>query len=265
MVVSESLDIEDLTRFAMDVIRDSGKEALSFYGKGKSSLKFDEELVTKAELHLASFFQDQLGKKFPKHQVLINNQVKKDYTHKEKRYLWVYDPLDGIANFQAGIPVWGNSLTLLENFWPIFGIFHMPSTDDLFYAQAGKKTFRGEKEIHVSDQEDINDESLLLTYSRFHNNFQSTFPGKIRDLGCTTAHACYVAMGRAEAAIINNESYHGLAASRVIIEAAGGKICKMDGSDFLLDDYLDGQRIDINLIIASPHICSQISDYLNAV
>ncbi|MBN1227597.1 MAG: inositol monophosphatase [Deltaproteobacteria bacterium] len=259
---SESLNIEELTSFAIDVLKLSGKEALSYYGKGSSQLRFDEELVTEAELRLEAFFQDQLLKKYPEHQIFINNQVKEDYTHKEQRYLWIYDPLDGIANFQAGIPVWGNSLTLLENFWPILAIFHMPVTDDCFYAQAGKKSFRGKEEISVSDQKDINDESLLLTYSRFHNNYESTFPGKIRDLGCTTAHACYVAMGRADAAIIKDESYNGLAAIRVIIEAAGGKICKMDGDHFLLDDYLDGQKINSSLIVASPYICSEIGGYI---
>jgi len=80
----------------------------------------------------------------------------------------------------------------------------------------------GKKEIIVSSQETINDESLLLTYSRFHHHYHSTFPGKIRDLGCTTAHICYVAMGCAEAVIIANESYEDLASARVIIEAAGG-------------------------------------------
>jgi len=142
---SESLNIEDLTSFAIDVLKLSGKEALSYYGKGSSQLRFDEELVTEAELRLEAFFQDQLLKKFPEHQIFINNQVKEDYTHKEQRYLWIYDPLDGIANFQSGIPVWGNSLTLLENFWPVLAIFHMPVTGDCFYAQAGKKSFRGKR------------------------------------------------------------------------------------------------------------------------
>jgi myo-inositol-1(or 4)-monophosphatase len=43
---------------------------------------------------------------------------------------------------------------------------------------------------------------------------------------------CYVAAGRAEAAIIARETFQDLAAARVIIEAAGLKICKMDGSGF---------------------------------
>jgi myo-inositol-1(or 4)-monophosphatase len=258
MVTSKDQGIEDLTQFAMEVIRSSGEKALTYYGRGKPTVKFDEELVTEAELGLMDFFQDQLHAQFPDHQVFNSNQKNKGYTHEGKRYLWIYDAFEGVANFQAGIPIWGSSLSLLENFWPILGIFYMPATGDLFHAQAGQKAFLGKKEISISTQETINDESLLLTYSRFHHHYHSTFPGKIRNLGCTTAHICYVAMGRAEAAVIANESYQDLAAARVIIEAAGGKISKMDGSEFLLDEYLDGQRIEDHLMVGTPGIYSQV-------
>jgi myo-inositol-1(or 4)-monophosphatase len=69
-------------------------------------------------------------------------------------------------------------------------------------------------------------------------------------------------MGRAEAAVIVNESYQDLAAARVIIEAAGGKISKIDGSEFLLDEYLDGQRIEDHLMVGAPGIYSQVCAYL---
>ena len=262
MESSKSNEIEDLVQFGIDVIRRAGEKALSYYGKGKSHLKFDEGLVTGAELHLTEFFRDQLNSHFPEHQVFMNNQENRSYTHDEKRHLWIYDALDGVANFQAGIPIWGISLALLENFWPIFGMFYMPTTDDLFHAQVGQKAYRGEEEIRISGQENIDDESLLLIYSRFHHHYSSTFPGKIRDLGCTVAHICYVAMGRAEAAVIANESYQDLAAARIIIEATGGKIYKMDGSELFLNEYLDGQRIDEHLLIAGPHIYSQVRNYL---
>jgi myo-inositol-1(or 4)-monophosphatase len=73
---------------------------------------------------------------------------------------------------------------------------------------------------------------------------------------------CYVAMGRADAAVITNDSFQGLAAARVIVEAAGGKICKMDGSDFHLNEYLDGQRIDVHLIVAAAESVTQARRFL---
>lgn len=257
--------IEELTQFAMEMIRRSGEEALTYYGKGNPYTKFDEELVTEADFHLVEFFQDQLKAQFPDHQMFESNQAHTAYTHDDERYLWIYDPLDGVANFQAGIPIWGTSVALIENFWPIFGVFYMPATGDLFHARADHNAFLAEEEIHVSEQKNINDESLLLKFSRFHNHYSSTFPGKIRDFGCTGAHICYVAMGRAEAAIIANESFQDLAAPGIILEAAGGKICKIDGSDFFLNEYLDGQKIIDHLLVMAPDIYSQVRHCLKEV
>ena len=265
MTAERNHAITDLTQFAVDVIRQSGKEALAYYGKGNPNLKFDMGLVTETDLHLTKFFKDQLHAHFPEHQMVMNNHAIDSYTHDEKRYLWIYDALDGVANFQAGIPIWGISLALLENFWPVFGIFYMPATGDLFRARAGQKAFRGDTEIHISEQATLNNESLLLIYSRFHNHYRSTFPGKIRNLGCATAHICYVAMGRAEAAVITNESYQDLAAARVIIEAAGAKFFKMDGSEFFLNEYLDGKKIDEHLLVVPPDTYANVRDCLKEV
>lgn len=266
MVNTEDQELEKLAEFSKDLIRRSGQEALSYYGKGSPQQKFDETLVTEAELHLHEFFQDQLYAKFPEHRVFTpREELKRDYTHDDTRYLWVYDALDGIANFQAGIPVWGISLALLENHWPLFGIYHMPAIGDLFYARAGGKAFKGEAEIRVSPQAVIDDESLLLTYSRFHHRFHSRFPGKMRDFGCTGAHLCCVAMGRAEAAIISNETYQGLAACTMIVEAAGGTIYQLDGRPFDLNDHLEGQRIMEPLLVATPETCDQIRGTLEEI
>ena len=262
-MTSKVFGVDDLTQFAMEVIRLAGKEALSYYGKGKAHLRFDEGLVTEAELRLTEFFETQLRAKFPGHQIFNHNQQNKGYTHEGTRHLWVFDALDGVANFQAGIPIWGISLALLENFWPIFGVFHMPVTHDIFHARAEQPAYWGEQEIRVTSQTESSDVGLLLTYSRFHHHYSSTFPGKIRNLGCTAAHASYVATGRAEGAVIANASFQDLAAVRVIIEAAGAKIYKMDGAEFFLNEYLDGQRIDDHLLVVAPDIVSSIRGCLH--
>ena len=95
MVEQAKNGVEDLTRFAMDVVHRSGDEALSYYGKGLTAIKFDEGLVTEAELKLDEFFEDQLSAYFPEHRIFNRNQGKRAYTHKGDGAMWVYDPLDG--------------------------------------------------------------------------------------------------------------------------------------------------------------------------
>ena len=257
-------EIQELTTFAIETVREAGARALDFYGKGKRQVKFDMSLVTETELYLNQVFRERLQGQFPEHQIFDSALEVSGYTHDDKRYLWIYDPLDGVANFQAGIPIWGISFALLENFWPILGIFHMPATGDLFHACAGQKAYRGEMEIRVSDQENINDESLFLTFSRFHQRYRTSFPGKVRNLGCTGAHLSYVAMGRAEAALLSNVTYQDLAAARVLIESAGGKIFKLDGTEFFLNEYLEGQQIEEDLLVGSSNVIAQVRGFLQA-
>ena len=44
--------IEELSGFATEFIREAGKKALAFYGKGKPQVKFDQGMVIEADLHL---------------------------------------------------------------------------------------------------------------------------------------------------------------------------------------------------------------------
>jgi myo-inositol-1(or 4)-monophosphatase len=262
MAMDQGDNLEALTRFATELIHQLGDEALSFYGNRRIHLKFDGELVTQAEILLVDLFETQIQDRFPAHQVYKNNQQIEAYTHGAEKFLWVFDAIDGVANFQAGIPIWGMSIAILENYWPIFGAFYMPATGDLFHAVGGQKAYLGEKEIRISEQESLNNESLLLIYSRFHQRYRSGFPGKIRSLGCTSAHICYVAMGSAEGAVVFNESYQDLAAVGVIIEAAGGKIYQMDGNAFYLNDHVGRGKVDAPLLAVSPENLNSVLEYL---
>ncbi len=257
--------VEDLETFARETILTAGEKALSFYGQGVPEVKFDRALGTEAELQLNHYFQEALSQRFPEHQLFDGQDPNDGYTHEARRYMWVFDPLDGMSNFMAGIPIWGMSVALMENFWPVFGYCYMPATEDLFYARAGQAAYRGGAEIRVSAQDSINDESVLLNFSRFHQHYRSRFPGKQLNLGCTSAHICYVAMGRAEAALIAHESYQDLAAVRVIMEAAGGKFMRMDGTMFPIAEYLEGDTGDVHLLALSPALFNQVRGCLQDV
>jgi myo-inositol-1(or 4)-monophosphatase len=259
---SKGHGVEELSEFAMEFIKQAGKKAMPFYGKGQTRVKFDQGMVTEADLRIADYFQEKLNERFPDHHLFEYDQLNEKYSHEGKRYLWIFDPIEGVANYQAGIPIWGMSMALLDNFWPILGVFYMPATGDIFHARAGQNAFWGKKKIQISEAPTINDESVLFTFSRFHQYYRSTFPGKMRNLGCASAHICYVAMGRADAAVIANESFQGLAAARVILEAAGGKVCNFDGCDFHLNEYLDGQKIDDHLLVAAPESFAQVRECL---
>lgn len=258
----EGLTPKELMDFSLEAVKSAGDIALRYYGKGNPHVKFDAELVTAAELSLTEHFRSRLRGQFPEHLVFGEEDLKTRYAHGQKGYLWVHDPVDGVANYQAGIPLWGISLALLENFWPVLGVFYMPVTSDIFFALAGGTAYYCDQAITIPDQPEVNNESLLFTYSRFNDHYHTTFPGKIRNLGCTAAHLCYVACGRAEAALLAHVSYQDLAAAQMILEAAGGEIRKVDGGKFHLNDHVDGSPIEDHLVAAARGRHDTIRDYL---
>jgi myo-inositol-1(or 4)-monophosphatase len=262
MTQAPTHNIESLSAFAISAVKSAGQAALESFGGGGGDAKFDEGLVTRAELQIAEHFQKELDSRFPDHLVFTSKTLDTHYTHDSRRYLWIFDPIDGVDNYQAGIPIWGMSLALLENFWPVLGAFYMPASGDLFHARAGGNAFWGDKRIHMVGDRVIDDESVMFTFSRFHRHYHSNFPGKIRNLGCTGAHLCYVAMGRGDVALTANESFQDLAATRMIVESAGGRFYKTSGDRFYLNDHLNGERIDDHLLVTAAGSCQVVLSHL---
>ncbi len=259
--MEQSLDIEYTKEVALNILREAGKIALDGYGKGNQSVKFDDELVTSFEAKIEDFIRTSLQRHFPGHS-FFEYSVSSEYRHDTAKDMWVFDALDGVANYQAGIPMWGMSIALVENLWPIFGAYYMPSTGDLFWALADGKAYCNGEEIKIVETEPTNNESLLFTYSRFHEHFKTTFPGKIRNLGCTGAHICYVAKGRAEGAVIHNVAFKDLLAPSIILRSAGGDIEFFDRKPFHINDYIDGSKIKKFILVAPRGYHDQLRNYL---
>ncbi len=262
MSKKENGEVHEFFEFAESLVKQTGELALKYYGRGDPQFKFDEELVTEAELAIREFLGTTIAERYPEHHLLGEGDDQTAYRHGERGFQWIADPMDGSANYQAGIPIWGVSLALFKNFWPILGMFYMPVTGDLYKALAGRQLMVNDKKITLEPEVIANNESVLLTYSRFHNEFGSTFPGKIRNLGCTAAHLGYVASSRAEAALLKYVHIWDLAAGLILLEAAGGEIRYLDGGKFHLNDYLDSQKVDKPLLAAPAGEHSMISQYL---
>lgn len=239
-----------LKEFVENTLRKSGSSLLELYGRGNRELKFDDELVTEAENKAWEIISSKITGSFEGHVFLRDLTNEEVDGENSPRFLWIVDTLDGAASFQAGMPVWGISAALFEKFWPVLGFLYLPVTGELYSAYAGGEAFLNDQKIKVRKDPTVDNESLVLVYSRFHNDFTSNFPGKIRNLGSSAGHLAYVARGAADACIMKNVSVRDLAAGSIILEAAGGQIRYMDGTRFHIGDVLDGRRVDEPLIAA---------------
>ena len=172
-----------LKEFVENTLRKSGTLLLEMYGKGDKQLKFDDELVTEADNAAWKIIFGKIQGSFEGHGFLRELSQGDISGENCPRFLWIVDTLDGAASFQAGMPVWGVSAALFELFWPVLGFLYLPVTGELYSAYAGREALLNDKPIRVREDPTVDNESLVLVYSRFHQDFVSDFPGKIRNFG----------------------------------------------------------------------------------
>ncbi len=250
-----------LKEFVENTLRKCGTILMEQYGKGDLSRKFDETVVTQAENQAWEVIHSKIGATFEGHAFL--NDLSEDELNSENcsRFIWIVDALDGAASFQAGMPVWGISAAMFEKFWPVLAFLFLPATGEMYTALAGREAFLNDKPIAVRPDATVDNESLVLVYSRFHTDFQSNFPGKIRNLGSSSGHMAYVARGAADACILKNVNVRDLAAGSIILEAAGGEIRFLDGRPFHVGDYMIAETVEEPLIAAPKAACDPIVKY----
>ncbi len=252
-----------LKEFVENTLRKSGALLMERFGRGDRKQRFDEELVTEAENATFDLFSKKITGSFEGH-AFLRELTEEDFEHEDvPRFVWIVDTLDGAASFQAGMPVWGISAALFEKYWPVLGFLYLPVTGELYSAYAAREAFLNDDPIHVRTEHMVDDESLLLVYSRFHRDFKSTFPGKIRNFGSSHGHLAYVARGAADACLLKHVNAQDLAAGSIILEAAGGEIRFLDGEKAHIGDYLEGQTIDRPLLAAPKGAHADIIKHLS--
>jgi len=266
--LSQSLterELGTLKEFVENTLRKSGMLLMEMFGKGDRRLRFDGALVTEADNATWELISSKIKSSFEGHGFLRELDADQIGSENCPRFLWIIDTLDGAASFQAGMPVWGVSAALFEKFWPVLGFLYLPVTGELYSAYAARQALLNDKTITVRDEYNIDNESLALVYSRFHQDFRSTFPGKIRNFGSSAGHMAYVARGAADVCFMKNVNVQDLAAGSIILEAAGGEITYFDGRPFHVGDYLDGKRVEGPLIASPKDSWESVVRYFRAV
>jgi len=243
-------ELRTLKEFIENNLRKSGSLLMAMFGKGNRKLKFDNELVTEADNAAWNLISAKIKDSFEGHAFVRELPAGELDAETCPRFLWIVDSLDGAASFQAGMPVWGVSAALFEKLWPVMGFLYLPVTNELYTAYAGREALLNDEPIGVREEHSLNNESVVLVYSRFHQDFTSNFPGKIRNFGSSAGHMAYVARGTADACFIKNVGVQDLAAGSIILEAAGGEIRYLDGKRFYVGQHLDGKRVEEPLIAA---------------
>jgi myo-inositol-1(or 4)-monophosphatase len=228
------------------IAREAGALLMQYFHQGlKIEYKGDADLVTAADRAAETLIRQRIAEQFPGHDVLGEEQGLND---QGGDYRWYVDPLDGTTNFAHGYPVFCVSMALEHREQNpgrrIAGVIFDPTRDELFAAQQGRGAHLNGQPIHVSKASQLK-ECLLATgfpSHKRHKNPNIHFYHQItlrthgvRRAGSAALDLCNVASGRFDGFWEFNLNPWDTAAGVLIVEEAGGKVSRFDGSEFAID------------------------------
>jgi myo-inositol-1(or 4)-monophosphatase len=227
-----------------EIAREAGALLLTYFNRNlKIEYKGDADLVTAADRASEKLIRERITARWPAHDVLGEEQ---GLTDQGSEYRWYVDPLDGTTNFAHGFPVFCVSIAL-EHSVPgksarrIAAVIYDPTRDELFSAEPGKGAYLNGQAIRVSQTASLR-ECLLATgfpSHKRHKNPNIYFYHQItlrthgvRRAGSAALDLCNVASGRFDGFWEFNLNPWDTAAGVLIVEEAGGKVSRFDGSAF---------------------------------
>lgn len=235
----------------LNVVREAGDIALSYFGRSTGTVKPDSSWVTEADLAVESavrkaLLETRLGE-------AILGEEGQDGPP-DSRVVWAIDPIDGTRAFNHGFPVWGISVGMLVDGVPVVGAFYLPVLDDLFHAD-GQAAYCNGVRLSTPDPP-IDPNAVLLISEGAFFSLHVNYPGKILGFGSATAHLCYVAGGSAVGSL-DQASIWDYAAAAAVLRAVGVPLRYLSGEQVDFTQLYDGRTVpEPTLICPERHFDS---------
>lgn len=239
--------------FAKQIAYKAGEIMLKYFNqKDISSYKGDKTIVTLADKEINLYLIEQVKKKYPNHSVDGEEEQ-----FGKSNYVWVCDPVDGTAMYARHVPVAVFSLALVINGEPIVGVVYDPFTDSLYSAIKGEGAYKNEEKINVNNYklEDIRsachcDMWPKAKYNVFDVLKELSKITRLNDIGSITRASCLVATGDYTLTIFTGTEHKNcdIAAVKVIVEEAGGKVTNIFGEEQRYDKSIQGAIISNGIV-----------------
>jgi len=191
-----------------------------------------------AETAIIGLIQEQ----FPDHSFLAEESGASKSSNSSVQ--WIIDPLDGTTNFAHNIPLFCVSIGCMVDKEIQVGVIYTPMTHELFVAAKGQGAFLNGIKLKVSN---VSEFDKAFGTTGFPYDFGETSSpymqrlikiakqGKpLRDIGSAAINLAYLAAGRFDFFWIDSLQPWDMAAGKLLVEEAGGKVTHYDGSPLQL-------------------------------
>ena len=200
------------------IIRDFGElENLQVSKKGP------KDFVTKTDKRVEKILMEELEKTKKNFSFITEESGK--ILNKNKEVFWIIDPIDGTTNFMHGIPHFAISIALQKQGEIITGLIVDPIKNEIFYAEKNNGSYINNVRIRASKKSNL-DECLFASNN---DGVKSVHPKlNLRNTGCAALDMAYVGCGRLDGFFHNKINLWDIAAGKIIVEEAGGKVNRLD-------------------------------------
>jgi len=237
------MQLDNLQTIAIQAVKESGAIQREWLGKEKKiEFKGEINLVTEVDKRCEERIIEIIREAFPEHNILTEETPMPEGS---SPYRWIIDPLDGTTNYAHGYPCFCTSVALELEGEICLGVIYDPLLDELFTAQQGKGAFLNGERIAVSKTERLTNALICTGFPydlrespennvNHFNNFIMEARAVRRD-GSAALDLCYVAAGRFDGFWELKLYAWDVAAGKLIVEEAGGRVTDFSGGD--LDIY----------------------------
>ena len=194
------------------LIRDFGE-----IEKLQVSIKGPADFVSNADLKAEKIIIEELKKARPYYSIISEEDGSE--SNKDKKNIWIIDPIDGTTNFLHGVPHFAISIALKSEDEIVSGLIYDPIKDEMFYAEKNNGAFFNNQRIRVSRKKEIND-CLFATGGKDQQNFEFM----TRRSGSAALDMAYVAAGRYDGYFQNKLNLWDIAAGIIIVKEASGVV-----------------------------------------
>ena len=242
---------------ASKLAQEAAQAVLKFYQEPlEKNRKEDRSFVTDADLRSDEILRKGLGKAFPDHRVLTEEDGLSGNADSE--YVWLIDPLDGTSAFVKGIPGFCVMVGLLKAGRPCLGVVVDPLEGSIYEAVSGEGAFLirkgGRSRLKVSTRDDFSEMPLVTStgisperLEEVRKKIPSPLYHPINSVGIKVG----LLVRQMADIYVSHHSVHlwDTCAPQVILEEAGGRITYADGGPLRYDLLSDHDHR--NLIVAS--------------
>jgi histidinol-phosphatase len=218
---------------AVDAARKAGGLALSYYESTfEIEHKADKSPVTIADKQAEELIREMVAKAFPT-DGFLGEEFGDQFG--SSGFRWVIDPIDGTKSFIRHVPLWATLIGLEYQGEQIGGVAHIPVFGMTYHSLRGAGAYMNERKIRVSSVANLADS--LMCYSSINwfakygreKSFIELASRTQRQRGYGDFYGfVLVAEGAAELMVEHGVNPWDIAATKAIIEEAGGRFTDWD-------------------------------------